>query len=438
MNRLLAVVAAMLLLAAPAAAKVDLSGSMYATYWAQQEGVDGYQLATAAGWTDAPRQATGALYRGGNFTASKKTFLLGQNRVGNGLQTHTEGGYGVLLALDCPVSDQWKVYGRFSMRSSALPAAVRHLWAAYTPMPELNFRIGRSAIPFGNEGTENPTEKIRRIFISDYTQDNRGSLLSNYDIGVMTYGILAGGMADYKLWVGNGAVTTVADSINYAINGTAAGTLTMMPGNTASPDANDAKQVVGNIKFKPFAGAYLGGSYAAGDYSNLNQVNGVAIQRARFSAADVYAGYELANVFRAAAEYATTRHDRMSLESDAGLSGAPALRQALVANRVNEYVLKAFYLGVPDWEFGVRYAVVDPKNFEAELAAGYSMEKKISAALGYRFAGAASLNAEYSHIDTDLDYLGKYNAAAIAGSYIVNPSADPDDDIFALQLALQF
>lgn len=439
--RILATVAVVLLLALPAAAKINLSGSMYATYWAQQQGIDNYQIATANGWQDAQQQVTGNLYRGNNFSQAKKTFLFANGMSGNGLQNHAEGGYGVLLALDCPVSDQWKAYGRFSIRGGTanLNTAARHLWIAYTPMPEFGLRVGRYPVPFGNEGTQRPTEKVKDIFISEYSQDVRGSLNPNYDIGLMAFGTVVNGMVDYKLYVGNGAITTVADSVNVAIN--ASGLTTMVSGansSAASPDINDAKQVVGQIKVRPFAGAYVGGSYAAGDYTNLNQVNGIAIQTARFTAANAFAGYELANVFRVGGEMVTTRHDRMSLESDVNVIGAPAVRRELVANRVNEYVIKAYYLGVSDWEFGVRYTGIDPKNFEAELAAGYSYETKLSAAIGYKFAGAAMLNAEYSHISTDLNYLDSYNAAAIAGAYRISPSADPDDDIFALQLTLHY
>lgn len=444
--RILATVAVLLLLALPATAKINLSGSIYATYWAQQQGIDNYQVATAAGWQDARTQVTGPLYRGNNFTASKKTFLLSNGLAGNGLQNHPEGGYGLALGLDCPVTDQWKSYARFSIRGGTaggqnINVAARHLWIAYMPMRELNLRVGRYPVPFGNEGYTRPTEKVKDIFISEYSQDFRGALNANYDVGITAFGTVVDGMIDYKLYLGNGAITTVADSVNTAINNSGVTTMVANIGanNSAlTPDINDAKQVIGQVHIRPFTGAYVGGSYAAGDYSNANRVNNVSIDRARFTAYDLFAGYTLPDVFKVSGEYVTTRHDRMSLESDAGVLGGPAVRSQLVANRVNEYIVKAYYLGVSDWEFGVRYSGVDPKNFEAELAAGYSYETKLSAAIGYKFAGSAMLNAEYSHVNTDLNYLDKYDAAALAGAYRIAPSADPDDDIFALQLTLHY
>ncbi len=440
--KILATVAVVLLLALPAAAKINLTGSMYATYWAQQEGVEGYQIATASGWQDIATQPNN-LYRGTTASASKKTFLFANSRAGNGLQNHPEGGYGIALGLDCPVTDQWKAYARFAIRggSANLNTAARHLWIAYTPMREFGLRVGRYPVPFGNEGYTRPTEKVKDIFISEYTQDFRGALNANYDIGVTAFGTVVDGMIDYKLYFGNGAITTVGDSINRGINNSGQTYMVANIGvnNSAlTPDINDAKQVIGQVHVRPFANTYLGGSYAAGDYTNDNLVNNVAIQRARFTAYNLFAGYTLPDQFKVSGEYATTRHDRMSLESDAGVIGAPAVRQELVANRVNEYIVKAYYLGLRDWEFGVRYSGVDPKNFEAELAAGYSYETKLSAAIGYKFAGSAMLNAEYSRVHTDLSYYDKYNAAALAGAYRITPSVDPNDDIFALQLTLHY
>ncbi|HNW94091.1 MAG TPA: hypothetical protein PKM88_14375, partial [bacterium] len=327
-------------------------------------------------------------------------------------------------------SDEIKAYARFTSNSANLNLAARHIWLAYMPMTELNFRIGRFPIPFGHEGTVRPTEKVREIFISEYTQNVGGALNANYDIGAMAYGSLFDNALEYKLYTGNGVVRTVADSA-----GMVAASAT-----TAQPDNNDAKQGILNLKFKPFTGVFVGGAYALGDFTNTNMINGVSVQRSRATAYDLNAGYEMNNVFRVSGEYATTRHDQMALEGDAGLLGN-APRTQLTANRVNEYILKATYLGVADWEFGVRYSVIDPKNFEAELAAGLSRESKISFALGYKFAGSAQLNAEYSRVNTDLNYLNNYDPALVAAAvntYRINPCEDPFDDIYALQLGLQF
>jgi len=85
--------------------------------------------------------------------------------------------------------------------------------------------------------------------------------------------------------------------------------------------------------------------------------------------------------------------------------------------------------------------VVDPKNMEAEWQAQYSMERKLSFAVAYKFARAASLKAEYSWLDTDVRYLDKIDASSAllpANATRQNTSQDVDDDIFALSLGLQF
>lgn len=426
----------LLLLASPAAAKINLSGAMFATYWAQQEGLDSFQVATATGWQDAPVQVTGPLYRGRLPTTRKKTFLLHNSIIGTATQAPLDAGYGVLFNLDCPVSDNTRVFAMLALRNGATTIMPRALWGEYAFSPALKLRAGRFLQPFGLE----PASRWGEHFISEYTQDGRGSLQAIYDQGIMALGTSAGGMVDYRLYAGNGAVTTVGDSLNYAISAApGASTAYLLLGNsTATPDIDDAKQVIGSLTLRPLPGLMLGGGYATGDYTNLNTVNGACVQRARFSAVNAHASYERAGAFRVSGEYAGTRHDRMSLESDAGVTGAPAVRTQLVASRVNEFILKAFYLGIPDWMLGVRATVVDPKNFEAELAAGYSRETKLSAAVAWRITGKYQFCVEYSRIVTDLDYLNAYDPAAVAGSYRINPAADFDDDFVTAQFAALF
>lgn len=417
-----AMLAAAMLAAVPAAAKVNLSGALWTTYWAQQEGADQpAQLATGGTWVDAAMPA--ALYRGTVPQAHKKTFFVGQSALGNGVQAQTLTGGGLQLRADCPVADDLKAVGVFNVRSTGAAAfAVNDVYVQYA-LAGQSLQAGRIKVPFGREQAVRPTVGREEVFISAYAQPARGALHNLYDIGLQLSGPLPGGQLSYRLFAGNGGISTVADSNAMARN------------SQASPDINDGKQLGGVLTWKPLAGVSIEGAYFAGDYTNTNA--GAGGNRARFSAYDINAGYDVASLLLLSAEYATTRHDRMLLESDAGAVGVPTVR-GLTAARVNEYVLKAVWHGSPDWQAGVRYSVIDPKDFAAEVAAQYSRERKLSLAVSCAFAGGARLKAEYSRVLTDLDYYAGYDAAALAGQYRLHPETDPDDDIIALQLALQF
>ncbi len=414
------------LLSAPATAKINLSGGLWITYWAQQQaGDDAYQLATATGWQDAGVQVTGASWRVPAPTAMRKTFLLSAGRYGGNRQTPAQAGYGFRLVADCPLTDTLKAYGCFRYRDGTAGITARLLYAAWTPLPQAGVRIGMFSRPFGLEGERRPDACGCECFVSEYAQDARSLLNNKTDIGIMLSGKVADGMFDYSLYAGNGVARTVADSASMANNA------------SVTPDIDDAKQFNANLRWNVVSGAFIGGGYVAGDMRNTNTLDGVAVGRSRFSARDIHGAWDIAQALRLSAEYATVRHDKMALEGDAGLVGNPA-RTQLTAVTVNEYIVKAIWHGLPGWECGVRYSVIDPKSFEAELLAGYSCERKVSFAIGYLFANATQLRAEYSRVMSDYSFLNAYDPALIAGQYRLNPAAEPDDDIFALALGAQF
>jgi len=192
-----------------------------------------------------------------------------------------------------------------------------------------------------------------------------------------------------------------------------------------------------NVCFKPFTGAYIGGAYTAADYTNTQVSLLVPVMRAKATAYDVNAGYEYGNIFELSAEYARTRHDKITAAYALG-NPPMAVAGVMAQNKVNEYIVKAIYTGVADWEFGVRYGVVDPANTEAEIAAGYSMEKKLSFGAGYKFARAAFLKGEYSWLRSNYGYVNQLSMGTAAGVQRQNPTQDVQDDIFALSLGLQF
>lgn len=408
--------------AVPSMAKVNLSGAIWVTYWAQQEGSVNAQSYSAANvWVENGQ--AGAL--AGNFgraaTASKKTFLVAQSRSGNGTSAKANAGDGFLLALDCPVNDWVKAYGEVDVFNAG-NLALQQGYINLAFRPEINVRVGLQDVPFGMERGSRPTVGQEEVFVSDYSQDANGLLQIRRDVGVQALGTLANGLVDYNVFVGNGAPSTVS-------SGDIAASL-------ATPDINDAKQVGVNLNFKPFTGATVGGAYYGADYTTTVANNGALTNgQARATAYDLNAGYEYGNIFALSAEYATSRHDKAS---PAYALAVPAPGANTVAqNRVNEYIIKGIYTGVADWEFGVRYGVIDPKNIEAEAQAGYSIERKVSFATGYKFARAAFLKAEYSWLRTSADYVTR-NQALAAGTVRQNPTEDVDDNIFALSLGLQF
>ena len=420
-----------LLLDLPATAKVNLSGGIWVTYWAQQQSGDqSYEVATAMGWQPANAQVTGAPWRGAAPSGAAKTFILANGLYGNGQQAHTASGYGFRLNLDCPLTDDLKVNGCFRVRTGTNGVTARQLSAAYILHPQATLRVGLFSRPFGYEGAGRPGTTKSEVFISEYAQDARALLNNKTDVGVMLSGTLQDKRFEYSLYAGNGCARTVADSPALSTTGLANAA-------SATPDADDAKQLNANLRWNVMTVAFVGGGYVAGDMANRNTLAGATVGRSRFTAADAYGVWDIAQQLLVSGEYATVRHDQMALESDAGVVGNPA-RTQLTATRVNEYILKAVYHGIPDWECGVRYTVVDPTNFEAELLAGYSRERKLSVAIGYQFAGSAQLRAEYSRLITDYDYLNAYDPVLLAGQYRLNPNEDPDDDIVAVSLGLQF
>jgi hypothetical protein len=403
--------------AVPSFAKVNLSGAIWATYWAQQQGELEYEAWVGSGWTTVRTVPAAAANLGYNVAQpSKKTFIVGQEMNGNGVQQKVTAGDGFLLALDCPVNDWVKAYGEVDVLNAGnLQLQQGYINLAF--MKELNVRAGLMQVPFGYEPTQRPTVGNEEVFVSAYSQQARGALQRQYDIGVQALGTLANGMVDYNLVMTNGAINMVAGAQN---------------NNQNTPDTNDAKMYGVNLCFKPFTGAFVGGSYFAGDQTlNVGTVNLVQpIDRGKFTAYDINAGYEYGNIFSISGEYATTRADLASAE---WLNNA-TFGTTRVAQRVNEYILKAIYTGVADWEFGVRYGVVDPKNIEAEIAAGFSAERKTSFAVGYKFARAAFLKAEYSILNTNFNYATNANI----GNSRQNPVKDINDNIAALSLGLQF
>jgi len=423
-----------------AMAKVNLSGAIWVTYWAQQEGQVNYQVSRGldAGWSDVtvlgvapnvPAITTGAWGRAGQ--ASKKTFLLGQSMSGNGTSAKNPAGDGFLLALDCPVNDWVKAYGEVDVLPGATTLFLQQGYINLAFMKELNVRTGLMEVPFGHEHMTRPTVGQDEVFVSDFSQSANAALQRRYDVGIQALGTLASGMVDYNVYMGNGALPTVANTSVTGAGATAANAT--LGGQTV--DDNDAKQLGVNLCFKPFTGAFVGGSYFAGDYSTTLLDPNNPVMRAKATSYDINAGYEYANIFEISAEYARTRHDKMSLAYQLGLPPIPA--NMTVQNKVNEYILKVVYTGVVDWEFGARYGVVDPANIEAEIAAGYAMEKKVSFAAGYKFARAAFLKGEYSWLRTNNGYTNALRSTAALNSR-QNPTQDVQDDIFALSLGLQF
>lgn len=411
--------------AVPSFAKVNLSGAIWATYWAQQQGEVYGQLGSGI---DVAAPLTSNPTMGATGATAKKTFLVGQEMNGNGIQNKVTAGDGFLLALDCPVNDWVKAYGEVDVLNGGnLQLQQGYINLAF--MKEFNVRAGLMQVPFGYEPTQRPTVGNEEVFVSAYSQQARGLLQRQYDVGVQALGTLASGMVDYNVFVGNGALSTVVDNgNNVAIAGTP------ITGSNVTPDTNDAKQIGVNLCFKPFTGAFIGGGYFGGDYAlNTGSVDaGQAISQAKFTAYDVNAGYEYSNIFSISAEYATSRFDKRTLSYNTLTQANGADR---VSQRVNEYILKAIYTGVADWEFGVRYGVVDPKNLEAEMAAGFSAERKTSFAVGYKFARAAFLKAEYSILNTNFNYTTNMTTAANVRQ---NPTKDVNDNIAALSLGLQF
>jgi len=428
----------------PAMAKVNLSGAMWATFWAQQEATVAVEYVNAGVWQSAVGGPSTLGYDGatsgspltfGNYpVSSKKTFIVGQGMSGNGNIAHTvqRAQDGFVLVADCPVNDWIKGYAEVTAGSAGLGLTLREGYANLAFMKELNLAAGLMEVPFGHEHAVRPDAGIEEVFISEYSQDARATLQTQSDIGVKVFGTVGSGligggvgMIDYQVFVGNGGATTVADT---GIANPEAGQVI---------DRNDAKQVVLDITIKPIQGLYVGGGYSGGDYTNANP--GIQNARARFSAYDFNAGYDIANVLLISGEYATVRHDKMREDFQFGMTAqANTLQQV----RVNEYVIKAIYDGIQDFELGVRYGVVDPKQMEAEVLAGYSMERKLSFGGEYKIARGAVLKAEYSMVMTDLNYLDAYSLANalvnVNQNSRISPSEEMDDDIFALQLGLQF
>ena len=411
--------------AVPSFAKVNLSGAIWATYWAQQQGEVAYQMGNGID----VNTTVNAIAMGGTRGTAPKTFLVGQNMTGNGIQGKATAGDGFIIALDCPVNDWVKAYGEYDvLNAGGINLQQGYINLAF--MKEFNVRAGLMQVPFGLEPTQQPTVGNEEVFVSAYTQQANGLLQRQYDVGVQALGTVASGMVDYNVFVGNGALNTVHDN---ACTAPAVPTVVSTVSDV-TPDNNDAKQVGVNLCFKPFTGAFVGGGYFAGDYALAagSTDNGQAIQQAKFTAYDVNAGYEYGNIFSVSAEYATSRFDRLSNAYNVGTQQWGTDR---TAQRVNEYILKAIYTGVADWESGVRYGVVDPKNLEAEMAAGFSAERKTSFAVGYKFARAAFLKAEYSILNTNFNYTNNMLAATGVRQ---NPTKDVADNIAALSLGLQF
>lgn len=438
-------ISALLLVAfsVPAMAKVNLSGAMWVTYWAQQESNNlTYEASDGASTWNQIATGAGALESalgGYNKIANRKTFILGQNQTGGSVQALAANQGGFLLAADCPVNDWIKGYAELNANSAALQLAVREAWIELAFMKEIGLRAGVQEVPFGREHVVRPDAGVEEVFISEGSQDVNAILATQADAGMQLAGTVGSGLIgggvgaiDYALYLGNGTINNVAVAGRTATVLNTADTVFTVNGGSAAVDNNDAKQFGFNLTIKPIQGLYVGGAFFAGDYNNGQTTNG----RAKFTAWDVNAGYDVANVLLLSAEYARASHaDALGAFS----LGDQPTTQGYMAAEEAEWIIKAIYDGIQDWELGVRYAVVDPKNIESEIAAGYAQEQKLTAGVEYKIARGACLKAEYSMVDNSMEHLSKLNAAAAgAGIVRLNPAVDPDDDIFALQLGLQF
>jgi len=221
-----------------AMAKVNLSGAIWVTYWAQQQGQTNLDVANGTGSWNSSVNAAGTLgLTPANGVASaygrisqpgKKTFLLAQTMSGNGVTAKNNQGYGLELVADCPVNDWVKAYGDFNTNGAALTLVEGYINLAF--MKEFNVRVGRMQVPFGHERTVRPTAGVEEVFISEYTQSLNAALLRHYDVGAQAYGTLASGMVDYNFFLGNGTVPTVADNAAADVFNS-----------QATPDIDDAK-----------------------------------------------------------------------------------------------------------------------------------------------------------------------------------------------------
>jgi len=397
--------------AVPAMAKVNLSGGMWVTYWAQAQSHD---LTI-----NRDGVAGGAEIQDPAQVASNKSFMLGQYMNGNGLTAHTVGGYGASIALDCPVNDWVNAYTRLNANDGNLREVIVYSYIDLKFMKELNVRTGLFCVPFTKEPTTRPNPHQEELFISQYSQDAAGMLQTYRDNGIMASGTVLDDMLDYRVYVTQGSLQTVTDT-------SAAGAATAT-GMVSAQDRNNAKSMGASFTLKPIDGLYLGLGVIGGDYVSANAV----AESQDYIAYDVNAGYDFAGVLKLSGEYvvgnyenqmAVTRLLNVLPAADAGSEG-----------KSSEYIVKAVYSGIDDVELGIRYAVIDPKNIESEIAAGYSDEGKLSFGVSYMLARNTILKAEYSWIDTERDYLKDY--APAAGN---QNSGDPNDDILAVQLGVLF
>jgi len=406
MKKFSLVLAAMLVVAfaVPAMAKVNLSGAMWVTYYAQAQSHDLTVTDGNNGSFMDPAQV-----------ASNKSFMFGQDMTNNGLTAHAVRGDGLLLGLDCPVNDWVSAYAELTANDANLRPVVQEAYIDLAFMPELNVQAGIFEVPFGQEHNDRPQLGQEEVFITEYTVDAAGLLLDYRDNGIQVYGTVLDDMLDYSVYAVNGSIATLTDTA-------------VATGAAVAMDANNAKSVGLNLCLRPVEGLYVGGGMIAGDYRSLSFRN----NSLDYVCYDINAGYDFAGVLKLSGEYAVSNYeDQIGVAQN--LVVPPTQLNDWSEGKTAEYIVKAIYSGIDDVELGLRYAVIDPKNIESEITAGYSDEGKLSFGASYAFARNTILKAEYSWIDTERDYLK--SLAPVAG---VANSGDPSDNILALQLAVQF
>lgn len=404
------VVAVAALPTATASAKITVCGALWTTYWAQRQASELRYLVSDGGiWVDDAQT--------GQPTA-RKTFLLAQNQSGGGLRAQAVTGNGLVLGAAAPVNDGIRLYGEFNTTGGAF--GLNYAYAEIALPHDLTLTVGQQDVPFGNEYTVRPGIGccIDEVFISEFTQAPAAALLPGVELGVSVSGPVVEGLADFSISVLTGSLPSAADSAG-------------VTGWIGGLDNNDAKSVGARLEVRPHPCAFVIASFLAGDYSNPFRTDG----RAKYTASGLALGYAPVEALQLTGEWAATRHDGLMYDFGMG-STAPA--GALTAARVNEYIVKAIWTGIPDFELGVRYGVVDPKNLEAEVDAGFAKEEKLTFGVLYFLAENMRLKAEYSRVRTALDYFDLYDAATLGAGATAVVSNDPRDDIFALQIALQF
>lgn len=375
-----------LLMGGLAYAKVNFSGDFQASYKAQE-----FEVVTTG------PTASGTLTEN---TYGNKTFDMEYLR----------------LNMDAVVSDNVIAFAEIVYNDDDGSVTMDNVWAQVNLTDWFRVKAGKFDRPFGEEYQY--AESISEVFaLRSIVQDANGALLSDtigsdsvnpvpYELssglnGEIVVGAQINGdykMASYALWVENGALPALAvkaDSTDYSVQ------------STPSTDNDDAKSVGLSLRVKPLKDLQIGADYVTGDYRHDKRAKGFNLN---FQ-------YDLLGQFLLRGEYADIEHE----DYLADVSGDS------VDAEYKYYIAEVTYHGLKDWQFGVRYSAIDPDNETTEEAANFEKIEQYQFAVQYNISEGAYLKAEYAIRDTDRK-AGFYGAT----------TNDPDDDLFVVQLAVEF